>query len=106
MELGLGEDIERVKGKTPYGEACREALGHMSVLLGVNDAQTELYTGSDLRSCRFESNEEEQRFLGGVFRRTCLPEAEVALARQNLDDLADDAEWRLAPYARCFLPGL
>jgi hypothetical protein len=56
VELGPGEDIERAKGKTPYGEACREA--------------------------------------------------EVALARQSLDDLADDAERRLAPYARCFLPGL
>jgi hypothetical protein len=29
VELGPGEDIERAKGKTPYGEACREALVHM-----------------------------------------------------------------------------
>jgi hypothetical protein len=55
----------------------------MSVL-GADDTQTELYTGSDLRSCRFESNEEDRRFLGGVFRRTCLPEAEVSAIRSLL----------------------
>ena len=65
-ELGSDEDIDWIGGNTPYGEASRGTLVHLSNKLGADDERTELFTSPDPRSCRFESNVEEWRFLASV----------------------------------------
>ena len=91
-ELGSDEDIDWIGGNTPYGEASRGTLVHLSNKLGADDERTELFTSPDPRSCRFESNVEERRFLASVFWWTCLPEAEAKRLREDFDDIVDDAE--------------
>lgn len=53
----------------------------MSSKLGANEAQTELYTSLDLRSCHLLGNPKERRFLASVFHRMCLPKVELLLSR-------------------------
>lgn len=65
-ELGSDEDIDWIGGNTPYGEASRGTLVHLSNKLGADDERTELFTSPDPHSCRFESNVEERRFLASV----------------------------------------
>lgn len=88
------EDDEpgRGSGKHELGDANRSGLVHYALECGTDDPEIDLYTSPDLRSCHLVGNNEERRFLGGVFRRTSIPEAEFMLSHQRMDDLTRDIE--------------
>ena len=46
-ELGSDEDIDWIGGNTPYGEASRGTLVHLSNKLGADDERMELFTSPD-----------------------------------------------------------
>lgn len=88
------EDDEpgRGSGKHALGDASRSGLVHFALECGVDEPEIDLYTSPDLRECHLIGNDEERRFLGGVFHRTSVPEAEFLLSRQPMDDLTRDTE--------------
>lgn len=77
------EDDEPVhgSGKHALGDASRSGLVHYASECGADEPKIDLYTSPDLRECHLIGNDEERRFLGGVFRRTSIPEAEFLLSR-------------------------
>lgn len=92
QEVGSdAKDPAKVVGKRAFGDASRATL-HLSSKLGADDAQTEFFTSPDLRSCHLLGNADEGRFMGGVFRRVCIPEAEMLLSQQPVLELAEDLE--------------
>lgn len=54
---------------------------HFGNKFGVDDAETELFTSPDLRSCHLVGNIEERRFMARVYWHICMPEAELLLSR-------------------------
>lgn len=86
------DDPARGVGKHGLGGTGRGGLVHYVVECGTDDLDIDLYTSTDLRECHLVGNEEEWRFLGGVFHRISIPEAEFALAQQHMDDITRDVE--------------
>lgn len=88
------EDDEpgRGAGKHALGDASRSGLVHFASECGVDEPEIDLYTSPDLRECHLIRNDEERRFLGGVFRRTSVPKVEFLLSRQPMDELTRDIE--------------
>jgi hypothetical protein len=67
-------------------------LIHFGSTLGVDEVEVELYTSSDLRAYHLVGNEEERRFMGGVYHRICMPGAELMLSNKSIDHLTKDLE--------------
>jgi hypothetical protein len=68
-------------GKHALGDASRSGLVHYASECGADELEIDLYTSSDLCECHLIGNDEERRFLGGVFGRTSIPEVEFLLSR-------------------------
>lgn len=56
------------------------------------ESDIDLFTSPNLLECHLFGNEEERRFLGGVFRRISIPEVEFAISCQHMDDTTRDIE--------------
>lgn len=91
-EVKVDEVADRVAGKCPFGDSSCSSLPYFANKLGVDDVETELFTSPDLCGCHLQGSEEERRFLAGVFGRVCVPEAELFLSEQPMDDITDDLE--------------
>lgn len=89
------DELGRGSGKLGLGDASHSGLVHYAMECGTDEPEIDLYTSSDLRECHLVGNDEERRFLGGVFRRTSILEAKFLLAHQHMDDITRDIEVNL-----------
>lgn len=88
------EDDEPGRGssKLAFGDASHSGLLHYAMSCGKDEPMTDLYTCPDLCRCNLNGTDEERRFLGGIFHRISIPEAEYALSKKSADDLMKDVE--------------
>lgn len=88
-----GDEPERGAGKHAFGDASHSGLVHYASECGTDEPKIDLYTSPDLHECNLLGTDEERRFLGGVFQRISIPEAEYFfLSRQYVDILTRDVE--------------
>lgn len=91
--MATEDDVpRRGSGKHALGDASQGGLVHLAAECGTDEPEIDLYTSPDLHECRLVGNDEERRFLGGVFWRTSFPEAEFMLSNQPMEGLTHDVE--------------
>lgn len=92
-EVDTDEDEPGAKsGKHALGEASRSALRCYGIKCGADEPRIDLYTSPDLCGCHLVGNDEERRFLAGMYRRICMPEAEFVLSNESMENLTTDLE--------------
>lgn len=82
----------RFGSKHLFGRASHGALVRLAGEVGADEPEVDLFTSPDLLDCHLFGNDEERRFLGGVFGRIGIPEAEFAISRNDLDETTRDIE--------------
>lgn len=92
-EVPTNEDEdEGFSGKRALSDAGRGSLRHFAIACGADEPDIELFTSLDLRGCRLVGTDEERHFMVGVYRRICMPEAELLLSNESVDHLTEDLE--------------
>lgn len=86
------DDPAHGQGKHTFGCTGRSGLVRLAAQCGTDKPKIDLFTSPDLMECHLFGNEEERRFLGGVFRRISIPKAEYAISRQRMDETTKDIE--------------
>lgn len=65
---------------------------HFASASGTDEPDVELFTSPDLHGYRLIGNDEEGRFMAGVYRRICMPEVELLLSNESVNHLTEDLE--------------
>lgn len=78
-------------GKHALGKASHSGLRYFTVACGADEPDIDLFTSPDLCECQIRI-EGECWFMGGVYRRICMPKAEFLLSNESIDHLMEDLE--------------
>lgn len=62
---------------------------HFASACGTDEPDVELFTSPDLHGYRLIGNDEERRFMVGMYHRICMPEAELLLSNESVDHLTE-----------------